>query len=209
MNELVENVISDLRYIKKDWNESVEDDELRRGSTVLRRLLIDKELAQALRASGLNSNPMLEASTLDPIIKSISRDKIRFASAGGARYKGIELRGWYFARTAKSQKEIKREYERGIPSVSISIHDFVEAPCLILYGEIILRRQLIQYVAHKLGGAHTDDKRDRKKDRPYILMDKARKEFKLADKSLIYFELLSIGQALSASSELEVFMNSI
>src|SRR5690554_6912767 len=67
MNELVENVISELRYIKNDWDESVEDDELRRGSTVLRRLLIDKELAQALRAAGFNSNPKLEASTLDPI----------------------------------------------------------------------------------------------------------------------------------------------
>jgi hypothetical protein len=101
-------------------------------------------------------------------------------------------------------------HDEGVPSAKMNLNDFIEAPCLVLYGELISRRELIKYVSNKLGGAHSDTKRS-STDRSYLAMDKARKDDKiqLAGKPLIYFEMLSIGQALAASDEINAFLKKV
>lgn len=208
--ELIEVVSSDLLHLKYDWNDTVEDDVLRRSSPVLRRLLVDKDLVRALRAVGLTPQAKIVTSTLEPTLKLAPIKNIVFASAGGAKYKGAELRGWFMVNYAMSDEEIKKLNSIEVPNASMNLNDFVEAPCLVLSGVRIPRRILIQYIANKLGGAHLDPKRS-KGEREFVLMDKAHRDLRLRylGKPFIYYELLSIGQALASSEDIETFLKTV
>ena len=146
-NDLVQIVSEDLQYLKEEWNESVEDSALKRGNTVLRRLLVQNELQRAWRAVGLPSQPLIRASALKPILDEIPREKIVLAGAGGARYKGIELRGILIAHYAMNKTEIKSQHEAGVPSAKMKLCDFIDAPCGVVSGELVPRRMLINYIA--------------------------------------------------------------
>jgi len=204
-NDLVQIVSEDLQYLKEEWNESVEDSALKRGNTVLRRLLVQNELQRAWRAVGLPSQPLIRASALKPILDEIPREKIVLAGAGGARYKGIELRGILIANYAMNKTEIKSQHEAGVPSAKMKLCDFIDAPCVVVSGELVPRRMLINYIANKLGGAHFDTKR-KTDERIFALLDEARAKFKFAEKPAVYFELLSIGQAVAHCEDVSRFL---
>lgn len=153
-NELLKIVAEDLCYLKRDWNESVEDSDIRRGSTVLRQLLVQNELQRAWRMVGFESQPIITASTLDFILSKTPLDKTTSATAGGARYQGTELRGAIMVNYAKTESEMKSDYQDDVPSASMKLQDFISAPCIVINGELINRHTLIKYVANKLGGAH-------------------------------------------------------
>jgi hypothetical protein len=70
-------------------------------------------------------------------------------------------------------------------------------------GKRFSRAQVVKYVANKLGGAHFDTRRGHRKEDPdFILLDKVTPTVHLLDKPAIYFELLSIGQAVAGSHDL-------
>ena len=109
--ELIRLAKSDLVFIARDWDESVEDDSLRRSSGVLRRLLVDDQLGKAWRAAGLAKQPRVEAADLEPTIDSVSDPKkIQFAAAGGARFKNCQVQSVLVYAGAMSPEEIQ---ERG------------------------------------------------------------------------------------------------
>src|SRR5262245_46635204 len=114
-DELLAVVAADLNYIRQEWNESVEDDALRRGSTVLRRLLVEGDLQRVWRAVGFEREPTITCSTLQPVLKSEPLERIAFASAGGARYQGAELCGAFMVNYAMTAEEIKSAFQGGMP----------------------------------------------------------------------------------------------
>ena len=206
--ELLEIVADDLRYLKQEWHESVEDSALRRGSAVLRRLLVQNELQRAWRMAGFASQPIVTASTLEPILQQIPLQKLAFAAAGGARNKGAELRGALIANYAMSEAEVKTQYEAEVPSAKMKLRDFVAAPCVVVSGELVTRHLLIKYIANKLGGVHYDPARSAD-ERLFRLLDSAREKIMLLEKPAVYFELLSIGQAVASSEDIEGFLKTI
>ena len=71
----------------------MDDGALRRGSTVLRQLLVQNELQRVWKAAGFEREPQIKASSLASILNQFPKEKRHFAAAGGAHYKGAELRG--------------------------------------------------------------------------------------------------------------------
>jgi hypothetical protein len=129
---------------------------LRRGSTVLRQLLVQNELQRAWKAAGFEREPQIKASSLASILNQFPKEKIHFAAAGGAHYKGAELRGALVLNYAVNTAEIGENHTDGLPQETFGLRRFVEAPCAIVKGNLISRRVLIKFVANKLGGAHFD-----------------------------------------------------
>ena len=152
-DDLLEVVVADLVFLREEWDEEVGDHSLRRSSSVLRRLLVDNELQRAWKAAGFEKEPAIEASTLQSLIESSPLDKVAFAAAGGAKYRGVELRGAVMRSYAMSQEEIQKESARGVPTATFGLRAFIEAPCVVIEGKLISRRVLIKYVANKLGGS--------------------------------------------------------
>jgi hypothetical protein len=77
----------------------------------------------------------------------------------------------------------------------------MEAPAVCVRGKLIARRAVVKYVANKLGGAHIDPRRTG----PYAVLESA-VDVTLLGKPAVYFELLSIGQALANSEDAERFV---
>ncbi|MCH8877101.1 MAG: hypothetical protein IIA89_09830 [Chloroflexi bacterium] len=93
-----------------------------------------------------------------------------------------------------------------IPNAEFPLLEFVDDASVVVGGVEIRRRQVVKYVSNRLGGAHLDRRRGTTKDGMiYDLLDKVADKYMLLEKSAIYFELLSIGQALVNSSDLTKF----
>ncbi len=85
-SELVRTVKLDIAYLRQQWDQSVDDDSLRRSSPVLRRLIVENDLQRAWKESGQAREPQIHAATLEGVISDIPLEKIIFAAAGGAQY---------------------------------------------------------------------------------------------------------------------------
>jgi hypothetical protein len=194
-NSAVRIVVEDLRFLQREWGEQVDEASLRRGSTVLRRLLVQGELQRAWKAVGFSLEPEVIASTLRSTVEVVPVGTIRFAFAGGARYQGVEVRGGL---DIPLDPEIEKRLDaQGVPQDRFKLKSFVEAHCMIVDGVGISRHRLIKYVANKLGGAHFDVSRDRSADGDaFRRLDYAARTYKFLGHDAVYFELLSTGQAL-------------
>ena len=204
--EFTEQVAHDLRYLRETWDRIVEDSELRRGSAVLRRLLVDNLLQRAWRQSGLEGEPQILASTLEPVISGIREECISLAAAGGAEYHGMEVRGSLCVHFEMDLAAMREKWSQGVPETTCGVKAFTEATCLVLHGRRISRRQLIKHVANRMGGVHAGD--SGKQDAMITtLLDSAHEVWCLAEKSVVYYELLSIGQALVRAPDIVNFCN--
>lgn len=202
-DDLLEVVVSDLIFLREEWDEEVDDHSLRRSSTLLRRLLVDNELQRAWKAAGFAREPIVKASTLQHLVNTAPIDKVQFAAAGGANYKGAELRGAILRNYAMTEEQIKKEYSEGVPIAISGLREFIEAPSVIVKGKVIPRRVVIKYVANKLGGAHHDEKRGKTDEELLFARLDGAQQIRLLDKPAVYFELLSAGQALVQSEDVK------
>lgn len=207
-NELIQIVAEDIRYLQQEWHDLIPNHALRRGSTVLRRFLVDGDLQRAWKASGFTGQPEIIAASLDGILK-IPVNKIIFAGAQGATYKEASIMGALLIKKdlLTQQESNYLENQMGFPQKNMGLLTFIKSPCIITKNTQIDRRILIKYVSNQLGGSHYDTKRNRKKKTKnyYQILDQAANYFQYDDKDAIYFELLSIGQAIAKSSDLDDF----
>ena len=65
--QLLNVVYSDLCYIRDEWDEVIEDDKLRRDSTVLRRLLVDGDLLRVWNITDFHEQPKINSPSLSGI----------------------------------------------------------------------------------------------------------------------------------------------
>jgi len=197
----IEIILQDIQYLKKEWGENVDDATLRRGSTILRRLLVNNDLQKAWKLLGFEKSPLIESVSLQKVIKNIPIQKVELASAGGGKYKGLIMAGALAVESVYFPRSQERQSHP--PTETLGLHSFLKSNCLIVKGQVINRRQLINYVANKLGGAHFDSGREGLEEGNFFsLLDKAM-QFKFVDKDPVYFELLSIGQVFVASKDID------
>ncbi len=240
--ELIRGVVSDLKYLKSDWNQTIEDDSLRRASTVLRRLLVYGDLQKAWKAAGFEKEPKIKAVDLNSHLRGVRTKDIKWAFAGGALYAGMQV-GALVDSVSKGKGNIACSLlVNGKDDVgcypqeseiykSVGLGKFLFDSSIILGGKIIPRRAVIEYVANKIGGAHFDIRRDesKKKEHWFSLLDQlvdregnsdsvaigvieetgndrlvASSLGFVASKKVLYYELLSIGQAVSWSEDIEL-----
>ncbi|QSO46711.1 hypothetical protein [Alicyclobacillus mengziensis] len=206
---IIKTVYEDLLYLKEEWDESIEDSSLRRNSNVLRMLLVDDYFSKAWRIVGFKRQPTISATDLDGYVMSVRRSGVSYAQAGGAMYEGMAVRSTVMTNYAMTEAEIKKQYERESKQPSIkcfSVSQLMKSTCIIVNGKSISRRELIKYVSNKLGGTHIDTRRDLKNDegRKFADLDKLT-GMRLANKMAVYYELLSIGQAVAHAEDTQKY----
>ena len=204
------NVRSDLIFLREEWDNEIDDHSLRRSIIVIRRLLLEKEFGMAWRDIGFKREPSINAINLEHFIGDIDLSKIRFAFAGGARYKSISVDGTFEISGILTPKEIAEFSGRNSSIDKFYLTQFIESSCIIVNGVKISRRIIIKYISYKLGGIHpVSGKRDlnNQDDQIYRLLDYIGKHYQVAEKNVIYLELLSIGQCLASSQDTDLFIN--
>lgn len=209
---ILKTVTEDLVFLREKWDQEIDDASLRRSSNVLRILLVEDAYGKAWRLAGLEKQPRIYAPDLEEALEGLPRERIRFAQAGGAVYKGVRIASALMTDFAMSDSQIKERAKKraGPPKKAFWLSEFADSPCLIINSVEVKRRELVQYVANKLGGAHLDLRRDPTKelDRKFMALDSL-PGIVIAGKASVYYELLSIGQALARSSDTEKFLKRI
>ena len=88
---LIKRIVQHLRYIRDNWNDSIELEEVVRSSNVLRTLLVHNDLGQAWRLCGYTFPIRLRVLSLTRLLAEHDTDKIMTAWTGGARYRGAKF----------------------------------------------------------------------------------------------------------------------
>lgn len=210
--KLLETVYEDLTHLSTEWNQDIDDASLRIASPILRRLLIDGMLGSVARM--LKKQIQIMAPLICARQKFENISEIAFYQCGGAKYKGTIIQSAYILNRTLSPQERTELYELGKDvidkSCPVKLSIFLKQISFVITGIAVNREEVIKYVANKLGGAHYDSKRkisgDTSKitlEHKYALMDKVRDEIMIADKNAVYYELLSIGQRVMNSRDVQ------
>jgi hypothetical protein len=210
--ELVELTLEDLRHIAKETEPECDDHQLRRVSVQLRRLLVENTFIQSWKLLQLQpKSPVVVA----PRLRAEGLGQHDFAVAGGGTIGGLAIANARFmpGRTlsAEAAKAIY-EREKNDMAYSFSLSEYKDSCAVYVTDLKISRRQLVQYVANKKGGAHLDHKR-KKDEEAYSALDVALAGPvvfgggpNLPGKNAVYLELLSIGQFLTNSPDTKRFL---
>ena len=211
--ELMKVVSEDLDYLSDEWTQEIDDPALRRASPVLRSLLIEGLLKKV--TNYLNE----EINIMTPIVSrfedKLTDPSLVFYQSGGANYKGMEIQSVSIYNRAQSPEEIKENYnkERDLmgQNYPVRLEIFLKQTSFSISGVKINREEIIKFVANKRGGAHYDSRREPERagakgelEKKYMFLDKIiNGEMRVADKNAVYYELLSIGQRLIKSNDVQ------
>jgi hypothetical protein len=201
--ELLASVESDLAFLEDEWDESIEEQSLRRSSTVLRNLLVYGSFGKAWRLAGERGEPEVEAPDLSGVLAGLNLAKVAFATAGGGVSGGVQVIGALVYLEAMTPEQIKERATRGPgpPQRRFKLSAFLASPAVVVEGATVSRQKVIQYIALKKGGAHPPDPSRRKDEEAYRLLDKVLDSYQVAEQRSVFFELLSIGQAVARSPD--------
>lgn len=197
-------VVEDLLYLKKTWYNTVDEGELRRGTAILRRLLVEGEYGNLWRYLGFVKEPSVVCVDLDYILPYFDSFNIVYAFAGGAKIAGVQFVTLVFHEgdecTAYTEKVVSDSFKK------IPISKYIDSSTAIVDERRISRKDYIQFVANKFGGVHLKKKHE-------ILTDEFQSIKKLEGKVIINFldaffrEIQCIGQAITDSGDCEIIIN--
>ncbi len=232
-------IAEDIEWLQREWctvYEPPHDEELRRGTAVLRRLLLDGNLQAAWIHFGFERSPRLSGPDIVAILKGNGHELRRVVSmvAGGAICNGIQMSAIGAARTHNRTTGVSADADEGfavevfsvarsavgepvkgelkdLAERSWNLNAYLDAPGAIRLGQTLSRRDIIQYFANSAGGVHLDydGKRHRTQEETYRLLRELDQKVVADTMDGLFFELLSIGQAIAKSEDLAMLARSI
>lgn len=227
-------VAEDLRWLCETWLDAparLPDGELRRGSATLRGLLNDNMVQRAWRYHGLEGAPTVVAPDLAALAAHEGMELRHAASlvAGGAIVGHVHISMVGVWRADNATTGVSADADEGFAvKVGSIMRDtrgdgkvnsltplvekewrlsaYLDAPAAVRRGQMISRKQIIDYFANYAGGVHLDravGNANAEKRALFELVAELEQRV-LCDKTEgLYFELLSIGQALGGSASLQ------
>lgn len=199
---IVDLALDDLALLRDTWNDDISTARLRADSGILRKLLVDGVLGRAWRASGRVREPRILAPDLKGYLGEFERRKIVLAQAGGATYRGMTLN---LNMIVEGEVSPGGHYADGEdPRRPMPLTRFVDGPTLVAGGVTIKRRELIQYVANKIGGLHYDESR-KGTDTAFKALDSLPQQIvwnAAGGFDLRYYEMLAVGQLVVTSPDI-------
>jgi hypothetical protein len=205
-------VAEDLRYLENDFGPDINDDEIRRGSAILRRLLVENVYGRAWRSVGFEKEPRLLAVDLLSLIGPIPHNDVVIALAGGAEYRGIQIAGFCLSKKSSSSGPVK---DQTPPSNKLpgereyGMSEFLGSAAGIAAGIFVTRREVIKYIANIKGGVHLDSKQRKAEEKLVARVSKIEKKFRIYRTDALLVELLAIGQALGRSDDTQRFLEKV
>lgn len=205
--DLADSVLGDLAWLLAADLTGGDESVLRDLSARLRRLLVDGSLQRFRKqVRGLRGEVRIMA---PPPVEPVASD-VTYAQAGGGQRAGLTVEGLTFWNRALTPEEIKTRYESGVKTRralrQLTLSAWLDETCIHVTGIAASRRDVIKFVANKLGGVHVDPKRDAKKFPAYGALDAARGSVRVADLDAVYHELCTIGQQFAASGDVAALL---
>lgn len=230
------SIADDIEWFEKEWctlYEPPSDAEIRRGSAALRRLLVEDSLGKAWRMFGFDKQPTIVGPDV-VALASEQGDEIRRISsliAGGATLNGIQAAMIGATRIDHPDTGVSADADEGFAVKTFSIlrdargdsddnhlvqlvntewhlSHYLDAPGAVRTGEVISRRDIVGYFANAAGGVHlTSTQKD--KEQIYGLVRELINKVAADTMDGVFFEILSIGQAIGRSNDLRKLASEI
>jgi hypothetical protein len=209
LKDLTASVFGDLAWLRDTDLGTTNEDGLREASARLRRLLThDKTLQQLRRALGHRGELRISSPTF-----TADGSDVVFAQSAGARRGGTQVQDVAVYNRALSPDEVRDRFEKvkeaGPVTQELLLSNWLSSKCMVVNGIPVTRRDVVLFVAHKLGGVHFDTSRDAKNHPGYTALDNARELVRTADLDAAYAELAAIAQQLVSSRDVEVLFREL
>ncbi len=190
-------VREDLSYLIDDWPRGdLRDDDIRRSSTVLRRLFTYRDLIKVW-VTVVGKRDFVVSSTFIQVLDLRRLSEVMFATCSPAQNVGMKI----FA--AMEFNKIQDGSEPiAIREEVAPLKRYLHQPACVIAGDLITRHEIVQFVANKLGGAHFDDG----SDKPSDMSLRAMTQYSIGNRPALIHEMLSCGQVLAASESTKQLM---
>jgi hypothetical protein len=234
------SVLEDIEWLWNEWwlcePDHLTEGHLRRGSGTLRLLLVEGLLQKAWRYYEFERQPRLMGPDIVAIAASLGL-RLDLASgciAGGGRQNRLDLSFLGAFRVGNPSTGMPADAEVGfgvsvtciariaseVPGASPldtqierlwDVSEYLESPGAVRKGEVIKRREVIEYFRNYIGGTHHDFLKRAKhahNDR-YELVADLGGHVRADTRDGLYFELLSIGQSVARSNDIRALAERI
>lgn len=202
-NEQIKYIAEDLEYLRDGWGPDIPDPDIRRGSAVLRRLLVESSYSQAWRAAGFEKQPKVIAVDLNNVLGEDNLDAVVCSLAWGAHFRGLFMASPCINKGSKpigtATPPIREDGYPGEREFFLS--DYMESLSGVADGIHVNRREIIKYVANVKGGVHLSPKRRAEEKKLIKKMEKFEKKITAHTTDGILVEIVSIAQAIGMSDD--------
>ena len=210
-NHLIATVAEDLEWLSSTWGPDISEPDIRRGSAVLRRLLVEGAYGQAWRGIGFAAQPKLRAVDLDFELSKHTIDKVYYAFAGGAEFRGGFWAGVVCIEVSNSDSSRSGQpaSKDGPEEKDYYLSDFLSSSSACVDGLLISRREVIKYIANVRGGVHVNPK---KREEQKALIRKAElieNRLSLHHTDPMLYETVAIAQALGNSEDSKQLISAV
>lgn len=232
-------VADDIEWFAREWCTLFvppREEDIRRGSAALRRLLVEDALGNAWRHFGFERQPRLRGPNVRALLAHHNTPINRVVSliAGGGTLNGLQMSLIGCARVDNPTTGISADADEGFAVTTFHVSrdardgpskegltdlveeesylsDYCQAIGAIRRGETLSRFNIIKYFANVVGGAHFDPEMARIKGdpTPYALLRELDQKVQADLMEGLHFELLSIGQAIGRSPDLRLLVERI
>lgn len=206
-------IAEDLEHLRDDWSPEISEPDIRRGSAVLRRLLVEQELGRAWRALGFEREPRVVAVDLEAALGSAS-GSVGLAMAFGAEFRGVQFALAIVDRVpagaSPSPPPPPPTRNGGYPfERPFYLSEFLESLSGVAGKVKVKRRELIKYVANVRGGVHLG-KRTKARERDLIAKcSRFEERMSVLDTDPILVETVAIAQAIGAAEDTDRLIRAI
>jgi hypothetical protein len=196
-------IAEDLELLKNSWTHQYPEPDIRRGSAILRRLLIENQYMNAWKHVGFDKQPTLNAVDLLSLVEGIPESQIIVSLAMGAHY-----RDTYWAGICLTSNNMRiKTHDSMFNSQSYPgektyyLSDYLSSSSGIANSKHITRKDVIKYIANVLGGVHINQKQRKEEQKLIARVEKFHKKIKLQQSDGLLIELTAIAQAIGHSTD--------
>ena len=204
----VKIVADDLEFLKQ-WNSDIPEGDIRRGSAVLRRLLVEDAYGRAWRSIGKPKQPTLVAVDITPISDPAVIGEVIYAIAAGADFRGVSTACMLLNKGTKPLGTLGPPLTKnGYPGErSFTISEFLSSPSGVVAGRSFTRREVIKYISNVKGGVHLGITEKKAEKKLVARLGKIEKKLLVHTTDGLLVETLAIAQALARADETQEFID--
>jgi hypothetical protein len=203
-------VAEDLEYLSR-WGSDISNAEIRRGTGVLRRLLVEDVYGTAWRVVGGVKQPSLIAVDL-ALLLGDQAHRVVYALAWGSLFRGVHMASPVLIKCGEpiggpAPEPIR---EGGYPfERSFVLSEYLSSLSGIVEGRNFNRRDVIKYLANVKGGVHLSSPARKAETSLIARLGKIEKKILVHNSDGLLVEAVAIGQALGNSSDAKAFITKV
>lgn len=207
-------VSGDVEFIRTSSQHNATDDQVRRISVELHKLLVEENVHRCWRQLGMKGMPLIST----PEVAKLDLPGLNSSAALNSKYGTITIGQFHSFEGEMSLSDLKRA-ERSLREVAdttklVPLKKYLDMTAIKYLGKAISRRDVIKYMAVKRGGKHWDTAR-RSKETLFKVLDAFDKtgffggdlsedgEVIIKPKSPVRMQLLSIAQEFANSVDIQ------